>query len=287
MSQSGTGQPQGPTEASLAQREARVLAAEQALREQQAVDTRLQAELREVNERLVVATVHAQAMTEAAESATQQMSHMAQHDVLTGLPNRALLTDRLTQAMALAQRRGKRVALMYLDLDHFKHVNDSLGHAVGDLLLQSVARRLQACVRNSDTVCRQGGDEFVVLLAEVDAVTDAALSAEKLIEAMAAPHVIGEHRLSITLSIGISLYPDDGQDVETVVKNADLAMYQAKKSGRNNYKLFTPQMNVLAANRQSVEQALHHALDQREFILHYQPKVDLGTGAIIGGKSVV
>jgi diguanylate cyclase len=177
-----------------------------------------EAQLREANENLVVATVRAQMMAEAAEEATARMAHMAQHDFLTGLPNRSLLTDRLAQAMALARRHDQKVALMYLDLDHFKHINDSLGHEVGDRLLQSAARRLQAGVRLSDTVCRQGGDEFVVLLAEVQTVRDARLIAEKLLEVMAEPHLIGDHRLHVTPSIGISLYPDHGEDVETVVK---------------------------------------------------------------------
>ncbi|MGL4995347.1 MAG: diguanylate cyclase domain-containing protein, partial [Deefgea sp.] len=164
---------------------------------------------------------------------------------LTGLPNRCLLTDRLTQSISLAGRHGKRVALMYLDLDHFKHINDSLGHAVGDLLLQSVAKRLQVGLpRHSDTASRQGGDEFVVLLAEINTAQDAALTAEKLINIMAEPHLIGGHRLQVTLSIGISLYPDDGQDAETMVMNADTAMYHAKKSGRNHYQIFTQEMNV-------------------------------------------
>ena len=243
--------------------------------------------MREANEQLVVATVHAQTMTEAAEQTTAQMTHMAEHDFLTGLPNRALLTDRLAQSIALAQRHGKKVALMYLDLDHFKHINDSLGHAVGDQLLQSVAKRLQACVRLSDTVSRQGGDEFVVLLAEVEEAQDAVLTAEKLIEAMAEPHLIGGHRLHVTLSIGISLYPDDGKDIETVIRNADTAMYHAKKNGRNNYQMFTPDMNVRAVARQSIEQALHHALEQRKFVLHYQPKVNLETGAITGAEALI
>jgi len=246
-----------------------------------------EAQLREANERLVVATVHAQTMKEAAEGAAARLSYMAEHDFLTGLPNRSLLTDRLAQSIALAQRHGKRVALLYLDLDHFKHVNDSLGHAIGDQLLQSAAKRLQACVRLSDTVCRQGGDEFVVLLAEVETADDATLTAEKLIEAMAQPHHVGEHRLHVTLSIGISLYPDDGMDVETVVKQADIAMYHAKRSGRNNCQRFTPQMNVRAVARQSVQQALHQALEQRELVLHYQPKVNLETGAITGAEALV
>jgi diguanylate cyclase (GGDEF)-like protein len=190
-------------------------------------------------------------MTEAAEHATVQMSFKAERDFLTGLPNRALLSDRLAQSIALAQRHRKRVALMYLDLDNFKDINDSLGHSVGDQLLQSAARRLEACVRHSDTVSRHGGDEFVVLLSEVEAVQDAARAAEKLIKAMAEPHLIGDHRLNVTLSIGISLYPDDGDDVEAVLTNADTAMYHAKRGGRNNYKRFTSEMNAHLVARQS------------------------------------
>jgi len=244
-------------------------------------------QLREANENLVVATVRAQMMAEAAEEAAARMAHMAQHDFLTGLPNRSLLTDRLAQAMALARRHDKKVALMYLDLDHFKHINDSLGHAVGDQLLQSAARRLQACVRLSDTVCRQGGDEFVVLLTEVQTVRDACLTAEKLLSVMAEPHLIDSHRLHVTPSIGISLYPDHGEDIETVVQNADIAMYHAKRSGRNTYRVFAPEMNVRAVARHSVHQALHHGLEQRQFLLHYQPKVNLETGALTGVEALV
>ena len=245
-------------------------------------------QLREANENLVVATVRAQNMADAAEKATVQMAYMAEHDFLTGLPNRALLTDRLAQSIAFAQRRGgKKVALMYLDLDHFKHINDSLGHEVGDHLLQSVSKRLQACFRHSDTVCRQGGDEFVVLLAEVEEVHDAVLCAKKLMESMAKPHQIGDHQLYVSLSIGISLYPDDGNDAEAVIRNADTAMYQAKRSGRNKYQIFTRDMNVRAVARQSTEVALHLALEQREFVLHYQPKVNLETGALIGAEALL
>ena len=295
--------PVSATVNTLAVREAAVLVAEQSvlrreevatlrekalpLQEDAAFGAVTEEQLREANERLVVATVNAQTMTETAEKVTAQMSYMAEHDFLTGLPNRALLNDRLAQSIALALRNGKKVALMYLDLDHFKHINDSLGHAVGDQLLQSAARRLQTCVRLSDTVSRQGGDEFVVLLPEVADVQDAALTAEKLIEAMAQPHLVGEHRLHVTLSIGISIYPDDGKDVETLVKNADIAMYHAKRSGRNNCQVFIPEMNVRALARQSVQQALHHALEQREFVLHYQPKVNLETGAITGAEALI
>ena len=244
-------------------------------------------ELREANERLVVATVNAQAMMEVAQQATAQMSFMAEHDFLTGLPNRALLTDRLTQALALARRHGGKVAMLYVDLDHFKHINDSLGHGVGDRLLQSVASRLQACVRLSDTVSRQGGDEFVVLLSEIGSVEDAALAAEKLLASMTEPHLIGSHRFHVTLSIGVSLYPDHGADMASLVMSADTAMYIAKRQGRNGYRIFTPDMNVRAVARRTVEQTLHHALEHHEFVLHYQPKVDLETGAITGAEALV
>ncbi len=243
--------------------------------------------LRDANERLVVATITAQTMTETAEAITAQMSYMAEHDFLTGLPNRYLLTDRLAQSIALAQRHSKKVALLYLDIDNFKRINDSLGHEIGDQLLQLTAKRLQECIRQSDTVCRQAGDEFVVVLAEVDAVSDAALTAEKLIEAMNVPCLINNHQLRVTLSIGISLYPDDGQDVETVLRNADVAMYQAKRSGRNNYQVFTPEMNIRAIAWQSVEETLHQALEQHGFVLHYQPKVNLETGTITGAEALL
>ena len=245
------------------------------------------AQMREANERLVVATLRAQKMTEDAEGSAARMSFMAEHDFLTGLPNRALLSARLEQSIALAQRHGKRVALLFIDLDHFKHINDSLGHVIGDQLLQSVAQRLQAAVRLSDTVCRQGGDEFVVLLAEVDTARDAALTAEKLLKDTAEPYLIGTHRLHVTLSIGISVFPDDGKDVETVLSSADIAMYHAKKSGRNKYQAFTPEMSVNAVARQSVQQALHQALEQDTFVLHYQPKVNIATGAITGAEALI
>ncbi len=246
-----------------------------------------QAQLLEVNERLVIASIHAQRMTEVAELASEQMSHMAQHDFLTGLPNRSLLNDRLSQAMVLAQRHGKKVALIYLDLDHFKHINDSLGHAVGDLLLRSAAKRLQTCVRLSDTVSRQGGDEFVLLLPEVEEVQDVVITAKKLIEAMDRPHLVSDHQLRVTISIGISIYPDDGQEIETLVRCADTAMYQAKKIGRNNYQVFTPEMNARAVERQAIEQSLHRALEQHQFVLHYQPKVNLETGAVTDAEALI
>ena len=249
--------------------------------------TQTEAELREANENLVIATVHAQTMKEVAEATTEQMSYMAEHDFLTGLPNRALLTDRLAQSIALAQRNCKKVALMYLDLDHFKQINDSLGHAIGDQLLQSVAKLLHACIRSSDTVSRQGGDEFVVLLPEIEEVQDAIVIADKLIKTTPLPHLIGDHQLHVTLSIGISVYPDGGKNLEALVSNADAAMYHAKQSGRNKYQVFTPAMKAHAATRQSIKTALHRAFDRGEFVLYFQPKVNLQTGTLTGTEALL
>jgi diguanylate cyclase (GGDEF)-like protein/PAS domain S-box-containing protein len=216
-----------------------------------------------------------------------KMAHLAQHDFLTDLPNRVLLTERLTQAIGLANRHHKQVALLFLDLDHFKHINDSLGHTIGDLLLQSVADRLTGCVRASDTVCRQGGDEFVILLAEIAQPQDTTQVAEKLLAEFALPHLIDGQELHVTLSIGISVYPDDGRDVDTVMQNADTAMYHAKENGRNNYQFFTAAMNAHAVRRQLVESGLRRALKQGEFLLHYQPQIDLASGAMTGAEALI
>ena len=171
-----------------------------------------------------------------ARSAALKMSHLAQHDFLTDLPNPVLLNDRIAQAIALARRYGKQLAVLFLDLDHFKRINDSLGHAAGDKLLQSVALRLKACVRASDTVSRKGGDEFVVLLSEIAHAEHAARSAEKIIAAVTAVHHVPGHELDVTASIGISIFPLDGEDADTLLKAADAAMYRAKEDGRNNYR---------------------------------------------------
>jgi diguanylate cyclase (GGDEF)-like protein/PAS domain S-box-containing protein len=216
-----------------------------------------------------------------------KMSHLARHDFLTGLPNRVLLTERLEQAIGLGHRHRKQVALLFLDLDYFKHINDSLGHALGDQLLQSVAERLSTCVRTTDTVCRQGGDEFVILLAEIERPQDAAHVAEKLLSAFVVPHPIGGHELHVTLSIGISVYPDDGVNVDTVMQNADTAMYHAKAGGRNNYRFFRADMNTNAVRRLFVEGSLRRALKQGEFLLHYQPQMDLASGAMTGTEALI
>jgi diguanylate cyclase (GGDEF)-like protein/PAS domain S-box-containing protein len=195
-----------------------------------------------------------------ARAVMQEMSHLAQHDALTDLPNRMMLNDRLTQAISLARRNHHLLAVLFLDLDGFKNINDSLGHSIGDKLLQSISARLLACVRKSDTVSRQGGDEFVVLLPEVTHAADAAITAEKIITELKNVHNIGEHHLRVTVSIGISTYPDQGENAETLIKNADTAMYHAKQSGHDNYQFFKPDMSLCAVERQSLEGQLRYAL---------------------------
>jgi diguanylate cyclase (GGDEF)-like protein/PAS domain S-box-containing protein len=223
----------------------------------------------------------------AARAMSHQMTHSAQHDVVTNLPNRLLLNDRISQAISLARRQNRPLAVIFLDLDRFKYINDSLGHATGDKLLQSVSKRLLAGVRGSDTVSRQGGDEFVILLSEISHPEDAATSAKKIILSLNELHSIDGHDLDIAGSIGISVYPEDGEDAETLIKNADTAMYHAKESGRNNFQFFKPEMNRRAEERQSLEGSMRHALERQEFLLHYQPKVNLFTGQITGAEALI
>ena len=213
-----------------------------------------------------------------ARAQAARMAHLAHHDPLTDLPNRILLSERLDQAITLAHRHNKTLALLYLDLDRFKHVNDSLGHAVGDQLLKAVARRLVECVRASDTVSRQGGDEFVVLLSELGNVEDAAACAEKLLQAIQLPYLIDGDEIHTTASIGIAVYPTDGMVCETLLQNADLAMYEAKERGRNNSQCYRLDLNSDATERQSLNSSLRHAIQRGEFTLYYQPIIDLSTG---------
>jgi diguanylate cyclase (GGDEF)-like protein len=222
-----------------------------------------------------------------ARAMLQRMSYLANHDYLTNLPNRLLLTDRLVQAMASARRYRQQLGVLFVDVDRFKHINDSLGHAIGDELLVSVAKRLVASVRGSDTVSRQGGDEFVVLLSAIAHAEDAARSATKILTTLGMSHQLEQHDLQITASVGIAIYPDDGTDAETLVKNADIAMLTAKHNGRNNYQFFRADMNEHALERQSLESGLRHALDRREFVLYYQPKLDLETEAITGAEALI
>jgi diguanylate cyclase (GGDEF)-like protein/PAS domain S-box-containing protein len=222
-----------------------------------------------------------------ARAVALEMSHLTQHDILTKLPNRILLKDRLAHAIATSQRNNTRIAVLYLDLDGFKHINDSLGHAIGDRLLQSVSQRLLACVRDSDTLSRQGGDEFVVLLSEIAYPTDAGAKARKILDALITPHAIDQYNIRVTASIGMTTYPDDGEDAELLIKNADLAMYQAKENGRNNYQFFDKEMNAKAVERQLVEAHLRHALERNELFLHYQPQISLKTGEITGVEALI
>jgi diguanylate cyclase (GGDEF)-like protein/PAS domain S-box-containing protein len=199
---------------------------------------------------------------------SQRMAHSSEHDPLTDLPNRALLDDRIGQALAIAERRGRRVALLFVDLDRFKQVNDSLGHAIGDALLQSVAGRLRACLRATDTISRWGGDEFVVLLSQLDAAETAAVTAAKVIAALSASHVIGDHVLHISASIGIGIWPDDARGVDELITAADAAMYKAKERGGNTYQFFTSELNDWATDRHTVEKGLRRALQRQELTLH-------------------
>jgi diguanylate cyclase (GGDEF)-like protein/PAS domain S-box-containing protein len=222
-----------------------------------------------------------------ARAASVEMSRMAQHDVLTRLPNRTLFNDRLKQAILLAERQGKQLAVLFVDLDQFKRINDSLGHAMGDKLLRSVAGRLMACIRRADTVCRLGGDEFVVLLAEVSSREAAAAIARKILRAVAAPHIIDNKSLDLSASIGGSIYPGDGQDAEILLGQADAAMYEAKKHGRSGYQFYRSDMRVQLAKRLLLEEDLRYALGRNEFALHYQPKIDLQTGQITGMEALI
>jgi diguanylate cyclase (GGDEF)-like protein/PAS domain S-box-containing protein len=223
----------------------------------------------------------------ATRQMARQLSYLAQHDYLTDLPNRMLLNDRLEQAISLAERHGYRIAVLFLDLDRFKHINDSLGHVVGDQLLQAVASRLKTAVRRSDTVGRRGGDEFVLILSELDVPEKARASAAKLLAALTVPYHIGLHDLHVPVSIGVSIYPDDTKDAETLINNADTAMYHAKENGRNNCQFFKQEMVVRAVERQFIEGSLSVALPRNEFTLHYQPKIDLASKAIVGVEALL
>ena len=231
--------------------------------------------------------------------AVDQIVYMAYHDTLTKLPNRLLLKDRLKQALASARQYNRLVATLFLDLDNFKHTNDTLGHDVGDLLLQEVSDRLVKYVRKSDsiarldntdpetTIARLGGDEFTILLTEIRDMQDAAKVAQRILELFKQPFVIHNHKIFISTSIGISLYPDDGDDVESMLKNADTAMYHAKNLGRNNYQFYKQSMNVAILERLDLESKLRQALEQREFKLYYQPLVETDSNNIVGMEALI
>jgi diguanylate cyclase (GGDEF)-like protein len=226
-------------------------------------------------------------LVKSLSDANQQLHHQALHDALTQLPNRSLLEDRIRQTIAAASRSGRGFALMFLDLDRFKTINDSLGHHYGDKLLQAVAARLTASLRGTDTVARIGGDEFVVLISEVASVQAAANVAQALLSALSLPLEVEDQEQNVLASIGISLFPEDGGTLRELMSNADSAMYHAKRMGRGNYQFFTPEMNAAANARLDLEKALRRALENREFELHYQPKVDVKTGKVLGMEALL
>ena len=219
--------------------------------------------------------------------AEERIQFLAYYDALTGLPNRTLLQDRLAKALAGASRRNDMVALLFLDIYGFKIINDSLGHSVGDLLLKQIADRLKRFSRDQDTVARLGGDEFLIVLSDVKDIPDAAVAAERLMDAMAGGFVVQGHPLSVSCSLGISIFPEHGVDGETLIKHADAAMYSAKDNGRNNIQLFTDQMNAQAVERLALESSLRRALEKKELFLVYQPQMDVATGKITGLEALL
>lgn len=221
------------------------------------------------------------------EQHEELLEYQANHDSLTGLPNRNLLADRITQSLANACRYNLRVAILFIDLDNFKFVNDSLGHALGDRMLIIQADRLQKCIRSGDTVARYGGDEFVVVVSNLEKSEDAATVAQHLQEQVSRPLTIDGHEFGITCSIGISLYPKDGQDVDSLLKNADAAMYRAKERNRNTFQFYTSEMNDRVVERMAIERHLRHALEMGELEMHYQPQIDLCSGRIIGVEALL
>ncbi|WP_374475826.1 EAL domain-containing protein [Zoogloea sp.] len=225
-------------------------------------------------------------ITERKE-AEKRIRHLAEFDALTQLPNRALLGDRVAQAIALAQRSGEQLAVLFIDLDRFKNINDSLGHAMGDRILQEVASRLHRLVRQTDTVSRLGGDEFVVLITGLEHPGYAVTTAQKILSTLGEPYLIDKHELQITPSIGVAMYPTNGTDTETLLKNADAAMYHAKNSGRNDFQFFTPEFNQWVTERLRIENGLRHAIERNELHLLYQPQVDLASGRIVSCEALL
>jgi diguanylate cyclase (GGDEF)-like protein len=224
---------------------------------------------------------------EAGVAANSQVEQLAYYDPLTGLPNRSLFADRLRVALAHAQRHRYKMAVLFLDVDRFKQINDSLGHTIGDRLLKTVAERIRSSIRDEDTVARFGGDEFTVLIHIIGKIEDAGKIAQKVLDSMKAPIRIDERDFVVTCSIGVSIYPVDGADSETLIRNADTAMYRAKDLGRNSYQFYAATMNHKALEALEVENGMRRALAQNEFVLYYQPLVDIGTGSVFGIEALI
>ncbi|MBL8477113.1 MAG: EAL domain-containing protein [Methyloversatilis sp.] len=231
--------------------------------------------------------VHSFSDISEQKAAERKIHHLAHHDALTGLPNRLSLQGRMEQAMAEARRHGTLIAMMMIDMDHFKDINDTLGHHVGDALLVDVAHRLLCCVRLSDVVARLGGDEFVVLVTDMASTLTAAAVAEKIVSALSAPYQVEAYRLHSTPSVGIGVFPNDGTSVDTLLRNVDTAMYHAKAAGRNNYQFFDQSMSANASERLALQGSLHHAIETRQFVLHYQPQIEVASGRLVGVEALV
>jgi diguanylate cyclase (GGDEF)-like protein/PAS domain S-box-containing protein len=241
---------------------------------------------RDLEGRIVGATATVRDVTER-KLAEQKAEYQAYHDALTGLANRRLFQEHLSIALALAQRRNSLLAVLFLDLDHFKVINDSLGHTVGDDLLRHVAGRIREALREGDTVARVGGDEFTIVLQEVAQKEDAARVAQKVLHAISEPVELAGHRLYVTASVGVTLFPEDGTDAEALLKNADNAMYRAKAEGRNTYQMATRELSRITRERMTLEIGLHNAIERNEFELHYQPQIDLATHRIVGTEALI
>jgi diguanylate cyclase (GGDEF)-like protein len=227
------------------------------------------------------------AMLDVRKDAVERLSYLAQYDVLTGLPNRNLFRDRLEQAMGRAQRNETLLALMFIDLDRFKEINDTLGHPVGDRVLQAVAERLRHFLRDVDTIARLGGDEFTVVLEGVHDVAQITAAALKIRDALSQPFLVDNREIFVSASIGISIYPFDVEEIDELLKNADIAMYQAKQDGGDSHHFFVAEMNTHTSERLEMEGRLRHALARKQFTLHYQPQVDIASGRIIGAEALI
>lgn len=236
---------------------------------------------------LIFGTILSLRILQQKKRTEDRVNHMAFHDELTTLPNRIMLNQRLDQALSRHRRAGTQLAILFMDLDRFKVINDSLGHSAGDVLLCQVADRLRSESRKGDTVARMGGDEFVLLVENPETLMDVSACAQRIVERLSAPYMLGKNDCHITLSLGISIYPTDGVDSQTLLKTADVAMYRAKETGRNKYLHYTSSMNVHTLERLRLESDLRHALERGELLLHYQPKVETATGMITGTEALL